>query len=131
MRYKDLQPSKTAFSKGRYEDGSTPYYHGTMASFEGVPNNPEHSGIYGRGVYLSHKQQRAAKYGDNVYEYRIEGLIGTEKDLDRAIAMASEEGLRASARYHRATDILLAHGFIGIEDYDVIVVYDNRYIRPV
>ncbi len=97
-------------SSQRYEDGTTPYFHGTFASFDGVPNNPKKSGIYGRGIYFSKHAKFARGFGENVYEYRVTGIIADETVFNQAILDARDQGFKAHSAYIKATELLIDRG---------------------
>lgn len=114
----------------------TPYYHGTRADFEGVPN-PSPSGVYGPGIYLSKRIDTAKSYGHRnggdatVKEYRIRGKLATDRQLSGAVAQAADEGFNASAKYRRASAILADQGYTGIEDGPVTVIFKPENVFPV
>lgn len=117
-----------------------PYYHGTSGTFDGVPN-PSPSGVYGPGVYLSNKPLVAKAFaGRNVHltggtpvvkEYRIRGKLANDKLLTTALEQAREEGYARNAKYVRASEILAAQGFSGIEDGQTTVIFDPKDIIPI
>ncbi len=116
---------------------AVPYFHGTTAEFEGVPY-PSKSGVYGPGIYFSRKKDVAASYAQRngmrdviVKEYRIRGKLATDRMLSTALAQASSEGFKASAKYPRASEILAAQGYSGIEDGPVTVIFDSANVTPI
>jgi hypothetical protein len=99
-------------------------YHGTHAKFDGVPTIPESgAGLYGRGVYFSTDKRVAQGHGPTIVTCTVSGKLATNAQLDAAREQASEEGFVRSEKMHRARDILIDAGYVGVQDKDLVVVY--------
>ena len=111
------------------ETGDTPYYHGTHATYTGVPRISP-TGIYGPGIYLTRSAKHAESFGPIVKEYRVYGKLGSDHDLTDALNMAKDEDYVRKEKYERATSILINHGFSGIQDGLTTVIFSPDSIIP-
>lgn len=109
----------------------TPVYHGTTETFDTFKDTGK-VGLYGPGTYFytdSLGAKNHAGSGGRIIKAFVDGKFATNAQLDEMAKIAESKGAEAGEKYVQASRMLSQQGYVGVKDYDLVVVFKPESIK--